>query len=77
MAEVRKQERDFTKEVDELIPEVTNLAKVCIILPGLSQSLLTRMFCQSNKLQEALERLFTLEKQTRNARAFSFIHYPH
>lgn len=29
MAEVRKQEKDFTKEVDELLPEATTLAKVC------------------------------------------------
>jgi len=29
MAEVRKQEKDFTKEVDELLPETSTLAKVC------------------------------------------------
>jgi hypothetical protein len=28
MAEVKKQERDFTPEVDSLIPEATSLAKV-------------------------------------------------
>lgn len=28
MAEVKKQERDFTPEVDTLIPEVTSLAQV-------------------------------------------------
>jgi 26S proteasome regulatory subunit N5 len=29
MAEVRKQEKDFTKEVDELLQETSTLAKVC------------------------------------------------
>jgi hypothetical protein len=29
MAEVRKQEKDFTKEVDELLPETSTLTKVC------------------------------------------------
>jgi 26S proteasome regulatory subunit N5 len=48
MAEQKKQERDFTPEVDAIIPETTSLA-------------------QSGKLQEALDKLFTLEKQTRNA----------
>lgn len=28
MAETRKQEKDFTKEVDELIPQATTLAEV-------------------------------------------------
>ncbi|KAH9937230.1 PCI domain-containing protein [Fomitopsis serialis] len=48
MAEQRKQERDFTKEVDELLPE-------------------TRSLAQAGKLQEALDKLFAFEKQTRNA----------
>ncbi|KIM88567.1 hypothetical protein PILCRDRAFT_813522 [Piloderma croceum F 1598] len=48
MAEQKKQERDFTPEVDVIIPEATALA-------------------QSGKLQEALDKLFALEKQTRNA----------
>jgi hypothetical protein len=30
MAEVRKQEKDFTKEVDELLPETSALVKVCV-----------------------------------------------
>lgn len=51
MAEVaatRKQEQDFTKEVDELIPLVNNLLK-------------------TGNLQQGLEKLLVLEKQTRNA----------
>ncbi|KAI6136474.1 hypothetical protein F5141DRAFT_1185436 [Pisolithus sp. B1] len=48
MAEVKKQERDFSPEVDALIPEATELGK-------------------AGKLSEALEKLFALEKQTRNA----------
>lgn len=31
MAEVRKQEKDFTKEVDDLLPETSTLAKVCSV----------------------------------------------
>ncbi|CCM04205.1 uncharacterized protein FIBRA_06371 [Fibroporia radiculosa] len=48
MAENRKQEKDYTKEVDELLPEAKSLA-------------------QSGKVQAALDKLFSLEKQTRNA----------
>ncbi|KAI0080349.1 26S proteasome non-ATPase regulatory subunit 12 [Panus rudis PR-1116 ss-1] len=48
MADVKKQEKDFTKEVDELIPEAQSLAA-------------------AGKLQEAVDKLFVLEKQARNA----------
>jgi len=48
MSDNKKQERDFTTEVDVLLPEADKLAK-------------------SGKLQEALDKLFVLEKQTRNA----------
>jgi len=48
MAEVKKQERDFTPEVNVLLPEIQTLA-------------------ESGKLSEALDKLFALEKQTRNA----------
>ncbi|KAF8560192.1 hypothetical protein OG21DRAFT_1401706 [Imleria badia] len=48
MAEVKKQERDFTPEVDALLPETQTLS-------------------ESGKLSEALDKLFALEKQTRNA----------
>ncbi|TBU34673.1 hypothetical protein BD311DRAFT_290970 [Dichomitus squalens] len=48
MADPKKQEKDYTKEVDELLPEVRSLA-------------------QSGKLQEALDKIYILEKQTRNA----------
>ncbi|KAI1789766.1 hypothetical protein LXA43DRAFT_1182999 [Ganoderma leucocontextum] len=48
MADPKKQEKDFTKEVDELLPQVQSLA-------------------QSGKLQESLDKIYVLEKQTRNA----------
>jgi 26S proteasome regulatory subunit N5 len=48
MSDNKKQEKDFTKEVDALLPDVAALAK-------------------SGKLQDALDKLFILEKQTRNS----------
>ncbi|EIW86896.1 26S proteasome non-ATPase regulatory subunit 12 [Coniophora puteana RWD-64-598 SS2] len=48
MADVKKQEKDFTSEVDSLLKEVDGLTK-------------------AGELSEALEKLLTLEKQTRNA----------
>ncbi|ESK98113.1 26s proteasome non-atpase regulatory subunit 12 [Moniliophthora roreri MCA 2997] len=48
MSDNKKQERDFTPEVNALLPEADSLAK-------------------AGKLQEALDKLFVLEKQTRNA----------
>ncbi|KAI9461742.1 hypothetical protein HD554DRAFT_2028043 [Boletus coccyginus] len=48
MAEVKKQERDFTPEVNALLPETQTLS-------------------ESGRLSEALDKLFALEKQTRNA----------
>ncbi|KZT05826.1 PCI-domain-containing protein [Laetiporus sulphureus 93-53] len=48
MAEPRKQEKDYTKEVDELFPE-------------------TRSLAEAGKLQDALDKLFALEKHARNA----------
>ncbi|KAF8078811.1 hypothetical protein FPV67DRAFT_1405141 [Lyophyllum atratum] len=48
MSDNKKQEKDFTSEVDALLPEAEALVK-------------------SGKLQEALDKIFTLEKQTRNA----------
>ncbi|KAF8640531.1 hypothetical protein AX17_000193 [Amanita inopinata Kibby_2008] len=48
MADNKKQEKDFTKEVDEILPQAHTIAK-------------------SGKLQDALDKLFALEKQTRNA----------
>ncbi|KAK1228501.1 proteasome regulatory particle subunit [Marasmius sp. AFHP31] len=47
MSDNKKQEKDFTPEVDALLPEAESLAK-------------------AGKLQEALDKLFALEKQTRN-----------
>ncbi|KAF9056561.1 hypothetical protein BJ165DRAFT_1336930 [Panaeolus papilionaceus] len=48
MADNKKQEKDYTKEVDELLPEAEAIVK-------------------SGKLQEGLDKIFALEKQTRNA----------
>ncbi|KAF5312350.1 hypothetical protein D9619_002908 [Psilocybe cf. subviscida] len=48
MADNKKQEKDFTKEVDALIPEANATIK-------------------AGKLQEGLDKIFSLEKQTRNA----------
>ncbi|KDQ63363.1 hypothetical protein JAAARDRAFT_120129 [Jaapia argillacea MUCL 33604] len=48
MAEPKKQEKDFTSEVDVIIPETESLVK-------------------SGKLQDAVDKLYALEKQTRNA----------
>ncbi|KZV74946.1 PCI-domain-containing protein [Peniophora sp. CONT] len=48
MSENRKQEKDYTKEVDEALPEAEKTAK-------------------GGKLQDALDKLFVLEKQARNA----------
>ncbi|KAI0639648.1 PCI-domain-containing protein [Trametes polyzona] len=48
MADPKKQEKDFTKEVDALLSETAPLAS-------------------AGKLQEALDKIYVLEKQTRNA----------
>ncbi|KAI0706150.1 PCI-domain-containing protein [Cytidiella melzeri] len=48
MADVKKQEKDYTAEVDTLLPETKSLA-------------------QSGNLEDAIEKLLVLEKQTRNA----------
>ncbi|KAG8986813.1 hypothetical protein FRB94_002648 [Tulasnella sp. JGI-2019a] len=47
-SEPKKQEKDFTKEVDTAVAEATSLQ-------------------EAGKLQEGLDKLFALEKQTRNA----------
>ncbi|KDR85390.1 hypothetical protein GALMADRAFT_54206 [Galerina marginata CBS 339.88] len=48
MADNKKQEKDYTKEVEEILPEAEKLIK-------------------AGKLQDGLDKIFTLEKQTRNA----------
>ncbi|TFK77288.1 PCI-domain-containing protein [Pluteus cervinus] len=48
MADNKKQEKDYTKEVDVLLPEAAAIVK-------------------AGKLQDGLDKLFALEKQTRNA----------
>ena len=64
MADQKKQEKDFTSEVDTILPEATTLAKVSCIIHQAVPVLITCM--QSGKLQDALDKLFALEKQTRN-----------
>ncbi|KAG6862181.1 hypothetical protein C0995_004263 [Termitomyces sp. Mi166 len=48
MSDNKKQEKDYTSEVDSLLPEAEAIVK-------------------SGKLQEGLDKIFALEKQTRNA----------
>lgn len=76
MAEVKKQERDFTPEVDALLPETQSLSEVCS-LPFRTSRPLTSYVCavtrQSGRLSEALEKLLALEKQTRNVRPNIFL----
>jgi hypothetical protein len=65
MAEQKKQERDFTPEVDSIIPVTTSLAQVDFIYL-ITPEMLICIFPKSGELQDALDRLFALEKQTRN-----------
>ena len=60
----RKQERDFTTEVKALQPEAEQLAT------GSSTSFFLAMLTtqQSGQLQEAVDKITLLEKQTRNVR---------
>jgi len=60
--QVLKAEKDFTKEVDKLIPEAEKLAAVCM-RNKMDVFRLTYLF-QSN-VQAAIEKLLLLEKQTR------------
>lgn len=65
MSETKKQEQDFTKEVDEILPTTTKLAQVSCI--GDSESYIeTHYSLKSGKLQQAVDELLVLEKQTRN-----------
>lgn len=65
MADVKKQERDFTPEVDALISEASNSAKVRPSILSIYINLLFESL-QGGGLQEAIDRLLALEKQTRN-----------
>lgn len=66
MSDNKKQEKDFTAEVDALLPEADKIAKVRQIRYKSDQVQITFLITQSGKLQEALDKLFVLEKQTRN-----------
>jgi 26S proteasome regulatory subunit N5 len=68
MADNKKQERDFTVEVDAILPAAESLAKVCLSLSAPDTWPLT--VAQSGQLQDALDKIFVLEKQTRNVRFF-------
>ena len=63
MADNKKQEKDYTKEVDALLPEAEAIVKVRSI-HGRNFRLLINY--QSGKLHEGLDKIFALEKQTRN-----------
>lgn len=62
-----KQERDYTPEVDLLLPEAAALAKVRSLVACSGSEAHCRT--QAGKLEEAAEKLLALEKQTRNVRA--------
>lgn len=74
MSEPKKQEKDYTKEVDEVLPEAKSLAEVCVCgadetyLNGGRPAVKLTFFSKSGKLQDAVDKLFALEKQTRNVR---------
>ena len=57
--QLKKMEKDFTKEVDDILPIAKNLFQVTIRNFYLN-------ILQGGKLKEALDRLTQLEKQTRN-----------
>jgi len=65
MSDNKKQEKDFTKEVDALLPEAAATVKVCF--ENFPQILLIcHDIPQAGKLQAGLDTIFALEKQTRN-----------
>ena len=68
------QQKDYTPEVDALLPQTTALAQVGSPLYGRVLAQLT-MF-QAGDLQEALDKLFALEKIARNVKQFFFSKYP-
>ena len=65
MSDNKKQEKDFTKEVDARLPEAAEIVKVCVI-DGFQSNILICHDTQVGKLQAGLDTIFALEKQTRN-----------
>jgi hypothetical protein len=66
----KKQEKDFTAEVDALLTEANELAKVSSphLLLRSQAHLLSSNNVQAKKVEDAVEKLLVLEKQTRNVR---------
>lgn len=64
MSEAKKQEKDFTLEVEALVKEATDLATVSASFTDSILTTLTPM--QNGKLPTAIEKLLALEKQARN-----------
>ena len=74
MSEVKKQEKDFTPEVEALVKEATELAKASthsLLLTNASEPL-----SQNRNLTTAVEKLLVLEKQARNVGSLSNIYSP-
>jgi 26S proteasome regulatory subunit N5 len=64
MSEQKKQERDYTPEVDALLSEVDVLVKVTSF--DFNSISCNGSIAQAGKLQDGLDKLFVLEKATRN-----------
>ena len=73
MADNKKQERDFTVEVDALLPDAESLVKVKFSLHTQDTPVDHCHWSQSGKLQDALDKIFVLEKQTRNVCSFLLV----
>ena len=72
MSEVKKQEKDFTPEVEALVKEATELAKAsqhALLLTNASD------LSQKRNLTTAVEKLLVLEKQARNVGSLPEIYY--
>lgn len=63
MSDNKKQEKDYSKEVDALLPEAEALAKVRSSQIRIKTGLIS---VQGGKLQEALDKILVQEKLTRN-----------
>ena len=72
MSDNKKQEKDFTKEVDVRLPEAAELVKVCVYIGFQSNIRIYLHIPQAGKLQAGLDSIFALEKQTRNVGIYKF-----
>lgn len=62
MADVKKQEKDYTKEVDQLIPEAESIAQVSFIVETRSCLLIkdrTRRLGRSSRSRESFRKVWT------------------